>query len=765
MVRSGSIFRALLTFLFAYLFFIGATFNGVLLPELKLINLILLVIIISGWLATHYLSKWTWHSTPFDAVIALWGVAIIVSLVANSDIWRRILIGVWFVTLYIVVLYLLHDALSNRKIDRDTIIDSMLMGSLIVVFLGYVQVSSQNFDLAQIEFPRPGSSIGNPNSFGAFLIAIFPLSLARVILLKNRLAKIVLGLYTLALLVLLFLTFSRGAWLGGAVAIIVIGYLYLHQRRLLNTTQLRQWWLKLTSNSKLLIVTFLIVMIMIGLLGSVLVIDSLDTGGRDVSLRTNIYVIAIDLIAEQPLTGHGLFTFGQGYERLESLPPRQPHSHAHNIILNVGAEMGILGLIAIVGTVWVTLGMIRKNWMEATIRQRPAIIGAISAVFALGVHHLLDTPTMMPVIALVGLLTLSMATTSTTIESSSIQKNRFQLIRPIALLAMSVILLASGFWSAKVYQTYWDAIFLANEDNGRDYLGAAEAIQVAIEADPQLALYHAQQGFLYGMFVSENDDPDALVAGIEAYERYLELEPQSAVAWANLAGLYWQNGQQNQAMIALREAIELAPLSWQLQLNLGSFAEEMGNGDVARQAYQEALNQANYILPFWQETELRQDVWSSFTPTGLNLLQLAILDAEQLSEDDIVALWSASGHENRDRTDRYILELLLQLLSDNPQDLEDLLANAESRVTTDSDRALIHLGQAYLAQFMGEMTTYEAELLSARDIVDNETLSADFVNGMNIAFLQYLRFGISRQFLPQVNYPAVDTLLLRLLDQ
>ena len=764
MVRSSSIFRLLLTFLFAYLFSFGATFSGVVLPELKFFNLILLGVVLGGWLCIHYQRKWTWHTSKFEIVLGLWAVAIIVSLLANLETWRRITIGVWFVVLYVLIWYLLHDALSNRAIDRDTIIDAMLMGSLIVVILGYVQLSTVSFDLTQFELPRPGSTIGNPNSFGAFLIAIFPFSLARTILIKNRLAKIVLGIYSLALLFLLFLTFSRGAWFGGTTALIVMGYLYLQQRDLLNFDRLREGWISLNPRAKIMISGAIITVILITMIGALLVIDSFSTGGRETSLRTDIYAIAIDLTLEQPLTGHGLFTFGQGYERLQSIPSNQPHSHAHNIILNVLAELGLIGLIAITGTVWVTLRMIRSNWANVSERQRPALLGAISAVAGFGVHHLLDTPAMMPVIAIVGLLALTIATTPMNVDIA-ISGGRGQLLRHLIPMTLTIILLVSGFWSANVYQTYWNGMLLASEDNGRDFLGGATAIQDAINADPDLALYHSQQGFLYGIHVSENDDPEALQSAIEAYEQFLELEPQSAIGWTNLAGLYWQGGQQDQAVIAMREAVDLAPDAWQLHLNLGRFAEENGNGDLARQAYVEALNASTYTLRFWQETELRLDVWASFEPTGFNRVQEAILNNETLTMEEVNTLWQESGRVSRDRTDRYVLELLLQLLTDSPQNVEQLLENAESQVTTESDRAYVHIGRAYLARYQGNLTLFETEMRRAEEIANGDILSGDFANGVNIAFLQYLRFGISRQFLPQIYYPSVDIFLLRLLDQ
>lgn len=762
-MSSGSIFRILTTFLFAYLFFIGATFNGILNPSLKLINLILLVVILGTWLGIRTLRKWQWHALALDKAFGLWGVVIVISLLANMDSWRRIVMGIWFVVLYVLIWYMLQDGLANKAIDRDSLVDMILMGSVVVVVFGFVQLTTIDFDLTQLELPRPGSTIGNPNSFGAFLIMIFPFSLSRALLLKNWIAKIVLGLYSLVLLFLLFLTFSRGAWIGGFVALVMIGMLYLQHQGLLSVVRIKQWWGGLQGAIKSGLMAMMIAGVIIAIMGGVLLLDSLDTGGRDVNLRTRIYEFAFDLVNESPITGHGLFTFGQGYERLESMPPHQPHSHAHNLVLNVSAEMGLLGLIALVLTVMIASRQMIQNWRQSTPNQRPVLMGTIGAVIGFGTHHLFDTPAMMPVIALMGLLALSLATASSQVPQPVTMAWR-RIGQSISMIVMVSTLLISGFWSAGIYQQYVDALKLANEDNGRDYLSAAEAMQSVIDSDPSLGLYHGQQGFLYGMDADINNNFDSARLGIESYQQYLDIEPHSAVGWANIAGLYWQIGEHEQAFSAMRGAVQLAPLSWQLQLNLGIYAEATGNETLARQAYAEALDEGSYIFSFWQETPLRQDVWSEFAPTGLNQLQLALLNNEPLSSEQVDDLWEESGLASRERTDRYIYRLLLEMQTGESANFEALLSDAVSYVDNGIDRAWMHIGQAYIAQYLGDNLTFQRELVQARELIEITNLDADYLTGVNIGHFQYLRLVLPRQFLPQVVYPSANVFLLRLIE-
>src|SRR5579864_1074000 len=60
-----------------------------------------------GWLVYRTWRRWKWHRTALDKVLLLWLIAFTVSLLANSEVWRRIVIGLWFSGLYIVLWYML----------------------------------------------------------------------------------------------------------------------------------------------------------------------------------------------------------------------------------------------------------------------------------------------------------------------------------------------------------------------------------------------------------------------------------------------------------------------------------------------------------------------------------------------------------------------------------------------------------------------------------------------------------------------------------
>jgi tetratricopeptide (TPR) repeat protein len=177
-----------------------------------------------------------------------------------------------------------------------------------------------------------------------------------------------------------------------------------------------------------------------------------------------------------------------------------------------------------------------------------------------GIHHLLDTPAMMPAIALSGLLALVLATAPA--EPVPLRLAWRKIGQSTGLFLLWLILIGLGFWNSHWIRQYVAILgdiaqTEANALTADDYYQAANTLQAVVDADPRQPAYLLQQGYLYGMAASEGDSKAAELA-IERYQRYLELEPTHASAWSNLAALYWQIGNQAQARAAIEQAIRFA---------------------------------------------------------------------------------------------------------------------------------------------------------------------------------------------------------------
>lgn len=742
-MRSQTLLRGILTFLVVYFSAFGMTFNGILIPELRWMTLFILVIGLCAWFIAHHRAKWVWQRTPLDIALILWMVVIGVSILANVETWRRSATALWFVVGYILLWYMLADWLMNERLHRETLIDAIIMGGLVIVFFGYLQFVMA---LGRGDFARVGSLVGNPNSLGAYVLMLLTLIIGRIFTLKNIFGRRLLMVYALITGILLGITFSRGAWIGGAVSLVMLIGLNLPDgfwRRIRPTT--RRMWLIWGVSA---LVSSLIVIVVI-----VIIVRSFSLSGRSLDLRTDIYTNAITIFAESPIIGHGLFTFGREFAQQQSQPPRQPHSHAHNGVLLVMAELGLVGLSVLVLSVITVLVMMRRNWRGANAQQRRLLSIGMAGAIGFGVHHLLDFPAMMPLIAVTGLIPLAIAIIP---YQPQPLRTAFRMIgHPSAMLIATIGFISVGGWMSYAYSSYTALVarpFAPNAD--MTYAQVGDALQAVIDTDPAMAWYYHQQGYLYAL---SGDDAQA----IHAYQAFLAFEPTYSIAWANIASLYWRMGDATQAIDAQQRAISLAPDFAPYQFGLGIYLEASGDVEAARGIYRQLIQAGNSLWSAWEVTPFRQSVLSEFDISDSHRLVIA-LDTHQST--DLLTLWRGSQYRAENSTRASILWLMVALRTGEAVDVSAQMAQAKRLSQTIYDEAWIALGESEIARHAGDLARADAYLAQARDKIAFKFNREDIIFITNIPYFQFLVTSIPRQLLPDVFYPTPDAALGRLLE-
>jgi O-antigen ligase len=156
-------------------------------------------------------------------------------------------------------------------------------------------------------------------------------------------------------------------------------------------------------------------MILVGLVsGAVLantsgiLFERMATVDRDADVRLAVYEQTLDLIAARPMSGYGGGTYEDAFRAVKTDPisPDVTFDAAHNLYLELAAELGIPATIAVVLSVLLLAGTTavaavrRENW---TI---PAAAAAV--VLAGGVHSLVDFSLQIPAIVLMMLLILAL---------------------------------------------------------------------------------------------------------------------------------------------------------------------------------------------------------------------------------------------------------------------------------------------------------------------------------------------------------------------
>lgn len=718
--------RAALILTIVYTILLGATYDGILNAQRRLIDVILVGVLVLVWLWNR--RNWRWHRTPLDWAMVLWGAAFALSLLTNLDVGRRIAIGLWFVGLYVGIWYALQDALANRALRREWLVDGVLFAGVPVVFVGFAQVEQALTGGTPI--PRPVGTLGNANALAAFLVMLIPLTAGRFADAKTPLARVLLGVYCIGTLLLTLLTYSRGGWLGAAVSVAVwVGLRF----------PVRRWW---AVQSRALRAS-LILIAALALIGGVLfLVQSFGTTGRTLDLRVWIYNTGLQLFAERPLTGHGLFTFGAGLARLNSMPPFEPHSHAHNVLLHVAAELGIVGLAALAVTAWLIVRAARRPVDATAIMGTAAFAGFVA-------HQMVDFPAMLPTIALAALIVLVVAIPA----GKPVARTRW---RTILIAAGGLALIAFGLWNTLGYSAY--VTTLSEGLASGDYRTAAERLQPIAESDPAFPVYWQQQGMLLGWAASEGDAAAAREA-IDRFQHVTTLAPEYVSGWANLAALYATVGETAQAEAVMRRAVELAPQSWSLVYRYAALSEANGDADGANQFYVSLVtaNPDITLLPGWNDSPLRSAL--KVDESELSTIAQTLLLLERGEIDAARQFWHASGAEAGDFSNIHVINMLFALIDGNRAQAQAEYQSARWAITESNARIWTYTGAAFLSG-----SAFDPQIAAARAALTGSPLEADWEFGANINYIQFLSLTMPRQFLPQVGYTEVDPVLVRLLN-
>jgi tetratricopeptide (TPR) repeat protein/O-antigen ligase len=756
--------RAAVVLLVAYILTLGGTYNGVLLVPLQQVSLAILTAGVVLWQIAAWRRPLKTVSTPLDPALALWGIAYAVSVLHNPS--GRAAIGLWYAGLYAGVWFVLSD-LRRRGLPGRWITDAALLTAIPLMILALVQVMAWFPAWLELSVhvafvpPRPPSALGNPNALGAVLAMLLPLGLVRARWSPRRPDRFLWVLWVICALFVLYLTYSRGAWLAGASALLTLGALTFYRSGFVDPAAWRAWWLARAARTKRQIALTGATAVALALVLLIAAFGEFNTPRRETGARLSYYEIAWREFEYHPLTGTGPFTFGLSLLEHRSIPPDQPQAHAHNLVLNGAAEMGLPGLLALAVTV---ILIVRHGWraLRRTHDQTDwaHTAGCAAAFVALGVHSLVDVPMMFPAVTLLMLGILAAGIVQPGDKQAIPRRKR--LVRSFLPVALWAAVLVTGWWSAGVYANY-----VRGEEFLRDggYQHGADVLRRVARTTPDFALYHAEYGYACGLAAFHGDDT-CLQAGIDAFQRALTLEAPHAVWWANLAALYWQAGQGDRAVEAMRQATRYAPDDPDLWLNLGVYYEAQGLPDQARRTYEHVLELDSRwgYAGFWSETALRQQLLAANPPRPTPYMQAeALWQAGQ--KGAALGVLEATIDHDPTQPGPYVNIARLHVAAGDLDRAQDYLEAARVLVHTDHDRAWIQVVEAESALAHGDPTGWTAHLQEARALLWPDGTGYPLVYGRDIALFQFLRLRVRGALLPQLLVLSPDPILVDLLRQ
>lgn len=243
--------------------------------------------------------------------------------------------------MYALVYLLIYTTVFTEK-EKEKALYAFLAGAVVTVVYGFFQYANAADMAADMEaqswvdperFPllrrRMYSTLENPNLFGAYLLMI--ISILTAFTLRERAVKkrTVFAVILLSLLLCLALTYSRGAWVS--LAAIVLGLTLFYDKRFG--------------------LLFLLVPVVLAFYHGQVVERFLSLfSGEDTSvdLRFALWESTMAMIEEHPLLGVGWGAYFLAYPDYNFFIQEEGVLifHAHNMYLNMLAEVGIPGGMA-----------------------------------------------------------------------------------------------------------------------------------------------------------------------------------------------------------------------------------------------------------------------------------------------------------------------------------------------------------------------------------------------------------------------------------
>lgn len=497
---------------------------------------------------------------PFALFLAsaLWGVLI---AFAPQPAWVDFFLILVGAALFAVIVWKRND---DRFLTGLVAFFSFVSAVLVVAFVAAHDFTERPIKFAALNqiglflhqiFPPLAVSFIQPNNLAGMLAVTLPLDLALAVhLAQTQRWYKAIGAITLALILIfgLILSGSRGAWIGLIIVGVFFAIGYAFQK-----IPLPQF-LSQKERGRILIPLVLIVLFGVTLV-AILLQDALpkllSSGESIIGVRGNeiprlvLYQQVWRLIQDYFFTGSGLATFPMVYatyalqEHVFILP------HAHNILLQIWMEQGLIGIIAFV---WLVISFYWWTWKQRTEWNWLAV-GGLAATTVMLLHGLVDaafwyTDWTRP------LLLIPFALTLAGIHSAYSFKQDLKIGAVLGAAALSLIIV---FWKPAL--TRW-------------YANLGSLSQTRIEL--------SQYAFPQTLVEYVRHDAD-LSDAEKFFHETLELDSEDVTANQRLAMIQLARGQYDNALALAQAAYArdaTNPVTWQF---LGDAYLALGDQDKA----------------------------------------------------------------------------------------------------------------------------------------------------------------------------------------
>jgi O-antigen ligase/Tfp pilus assembly protein PilF len=359
------------------------------------------IILFSLWiLKILHNEEYYFKKTNLNLPIFIFILLMTISLLRSQSF--MVSLNDYIIFLFYFFIYFLIINNINDKIQFESLIKLFFITATIIAI--YALLQYYGFDPYLKELSVITSTVGQKNWVSNYLALIFPIIFSYFLLRGTNKNKIFLYLLLLIIYTALIICQSRGIWISMGLTLL-IGIYFIFKFKIFKIFKDNQKWLFL------LLVTFLAVTIIhstdhlinkSAITVTERVISTFDEQDPSINMHLLTWKTTINMIKDKPLFGSGIGTFKINYldyqaRFLKENPEYNKYwnnaKEAHNEFLQLGAELGLIGLGIFVSIIFIfyymALSFLKK---EKNMEKKMILFGLFLGITCFLIHSLFTFP-------------------------------------------------------------------------------------------------------------------------------------------------------------------------------------------------------------------------------------------------------------------------------------------------------------------------------------------------------------------------------------
>lgn len=575
--------------------------------------------------------------TPLDGSLVFLLIAALVSMLKTGSL-EASLDGFLLILVYCLAFWLVAGNVKTFGQAKGVGVSLLVSASLLSVYgiyqhlIGFEILRQYVEEEAVLErTSRVLATFTSPNVLASLLILTLPLAFAFLLEARYWWQKFLAGLAVVVMSNCFILTYSRGAYFSFFVVLVIVGFLLVKRNvgKLFTPRVKRKVLVSFLTLSLTVASTYVGLFFLGRLFSSTLAYEGLTPTAATTSFLGRFYFWqgAARIIKDSPVIGSGVGTFAR------KLPSYQIGSfyskYAHNTYLEVFAEMGLVGCLALLTALFILIrkqigGLLDRKESHQIFFKAALLVGCLGFL----IHNFVDYGWYIPVTGVFFWTAagLSMVWPTLGEEFSLREESRREVPRAAVFLSVVVTLalIAMVFLAcqAEIYSLRGD--YLSEHGRWRDsssYFGRA------VKFNPLSGRYRLKLAEAYFQRARQGER-ELISRAVEEGKKGVALEPIWAYHWARLGVFYWSQDEHGEAEELLEQGKKLAPNDPYFPLLKGDFYASLNRHQLAISEYQEATLLGKYYGEWLSDGRISskidrysQAIWFNIIRAHLGLAQ------------------------------------------------------------------------------------------------------------------------------------------------